>query len=96
MFMAENPEYKLTNYHDLPYQGSRTLTFQDQQPLEAPQFLNPSNTYNLHNRTGNSTLNPNHYYDLNKLGGRRSSLNNENIYAQSQHSAVNDYNSNSI
>lgn len=56
MFMAENPEFKLSNYHNTPYQGSSTLNFKDKLPLEAGEYMNPAHTYNLHNRGGNSSL----------------------------------------
>ncbi len=55
MFMAENPDFKLSNYQNAPYQGSSTLTFKDKQPLEAGEYMNPAHTYNLHNRGGNSS-----------------------------------------
>ncbi len=53
--------------------------------------MNPAHTYNLHNRGSNSTLSQNKYYDVNKLGGRRSTLGGENIYNRTQNSTANEY-----
>jgi hypothetical protein len=73
----------------MPYQGSSTLTFKDRDPIEAGEFMNPAYTYNLHNRVGNSALSQNKYYELDRLGGRRSTLGGENTYDKTQNSTAN-------
>lgn len=90
MFMAENPDFKST-FNEATQPGSRTLTFQDPafNPIEVTDQNTYAGTYNFENKTASFALNQG-YYDINKLGGKRS-ITSIDAYTPLHNSAYSDY-----